>query len=82
MLVDYKFGLGESLKVNWPCWIFSTSINSKGKVFGLHDQDYMHNPCGPFNSYVNEQCGYLANNVAHADNYVCCNVDNANIDKC
>lgn len=43
MLVEYKSKDNQRLQVDWPEWVFTTTLNSGGNAFGLHDQDFIHN---------------------------------------
>ena len=42
MLEDYKAVDGIRLKVEWPGWFFSASLDATGDAKGLHDQDFIH----------------------------------------
>jgi hypothetical protein len=43
MLAYYTIQQGLHLKIEWPRWLMSTRLNEAQDVWGLHDQDYIHN---------------------------------------
>ena len=43
MLFDYKIQGIHHFKINWDGWLLSVGIKDSGEVWGLQDQNYIHN---------------------------------------
>lgn len=43
MLEDYVGGEFPRFKIGWDGWLFTKSILPNNDVYGLHDQDFIHN---------------------------------------
>ena len=69
MLGEYKSTDGQRLQVDWPGWIFSGKLDSKGNTSTLHDQDFIYNGkklINPIDSPVRtSQLGYDVVTLTH-----------------
>jgi hypothetical protein len=43
MLADYLSDAGKRYRILWDGWLMSACIDLEGRVFGLHDEDYVYN---------------------------------------
>ena len=43
MLADYVGDDGQRFRIPWDGWLLSAGVDADGGIYGLHDQDFIHN---------------------------------------